>query len=50
MSSVAVVLEGWAELTMMFSRYAAAASIKDAFENGDIARVFDCADNSGSDQ
>jgi hypothetical protein len=49
-SSVAVVLEGWAELTMMFSRYAAAASIKDAFENGDIARVFDCADNSGSDQ
>jgi hypothetical protein len=33
---------------IFFSSYAAAASIKDAFATGQIAKVFDCADNSGS--
>jgi hypothetical protein len=27
--------------------YSVVVLIKEAFKNGDIARVFDCADNSG---
>lgn len=48
MSRSAVVLDIQTGLTIISPRYAAAASIKAAFESGDIARVFDCADNSGS--